>query len=299
MSTPPTPRVQGNRRRDSQPRRFEALSVVTSSAPSPSPRSSPQPCLDVLLEMTFVNAVDAPSLALIVPVLSRGLARPHARISRRKAAKIAGNMCALVADPKDMSPYVPLLIPGHPESLSLDPFARGEGHGGGRAGVADSGAWAARNPSTSFRADPVAHRDAAERRADDGAKSGAAQGLRRVPRRASPLGARSRRCSPRSWPGATTSRRTCSEGHLTLLRFLPLALRPPLRAAPPGGVGRGAHRPRGRQAEPVRDAALSPPGRVFVEEFSHSSASPSTSSCRPSRMESPRVRTGASGRARR
>ena len=38
------------------------------------PAELTQPCLDVLLEMTFVNVVDAPSLALIVPVLSRGFA---------------------------------------------------------------------------------------------------------------------------------------------------------------------------------------------------------------------------------
>jgi len=43
--------------------------------------------------------------------------------SRRynKAAKIAGNMCALVADAKDMSPYVPLLLPEIQKAL-VDPI---------------------------------------------------------------------------------------------------------------------------------------------------------------------------------
>ena len=86
------------------------------------PAELTQPCLDVLLEMTFVNVVDAPSLALIVPVLSRGLRDRRADL-KKKAAKIAGNMCALVADPKDMSPYVPLLFPDIQKSL-IDPFRR-------------------------------------------------------------------------------------------------------------------------------------------------------------------------------
>ena len=84
------------------------------------PAELTQPCLDVLLEMTFVNVVDAPSLALIVPVLSRGLRDRRADL-KKKAAKIAGNMCALVADPKDMSPYVPLLLPDIQKSL-IDPI---------------------------------------------------------------------------------------------------------------------------------------------------------------------------------
>ena len=70
--------------------------------------------------MTFVNVVDAPSLALIVPVLSRGLRDRRADL-KKKAAKIAGNMCALVADPKDMSPYVPLLLQDIKKSL-IDPI---------------------------------------------------------------------------------------------------------------------------------------------------------------------------------
>merc|ERR1719424_2023695 len=52
------------------------------------PAELTQPCLDVLLEMTFVNVVDAPSLALIVPVLSRGLRDRRADL-KKKAAKIA------------------------------------------------------------------------------------------------------------------------------------------------------------------------------------------------------------------
>ena len=61
------------------------------------PTMQTKACLDILLETTFVNVVDAPSLALIVPVLIRGLRQPKADM-KKKASKIAGNMSALVAD---------------------------------------------------------------------------------------------------------------------------------------------------------------------------------------------------------
>lgn len=31
---------------------------------------------------------------------------------KRKAALIAGNMCSMISDPKDMVPYLPSLLPG-------------------------------------------------------------------------------------------------------------------------------------------------------------------------------------------
>ena len=77
-------------------------------------------CLDVLLETVFVNTIDAPSLALIVPVVHRGL-RDRAGDTKRRAGRIVGNMCTLINDPKDMTPYVPLLMPELQKSL-VDPL---------------------------------------------------------------------------------------------------------------------------------------------------------------------------------
>ena len=77
-------------------------------------------CLDTLLDTTFVNSVDAPSLALIVPIIVRGLRERKTEL-KKKAAKIAGNMCALVTSPADMAPYVPLLLPELKKAL-LDPI---------------------------------------------------------------------------------------------------------------------------------------------------------------------------------
>lgn len=62
------------------------------------------------LQTTFVNTVDAPSLALLVPIVHRGL-RERSAETKKKAAQIVGNMCSLVTEPKDMIPYIGLLLP--------------------------------------------------------------------------------------------------------------------------------------------------------------------------------------------
>ncbi|KAL6586597.1 eIF-2-alpha kinase activator GCN1 [Orobanche minor] len=66
--------------------------------------------LDILLQTTFINTIDAPSLALLVPIVHRGL-RERSAETKKKAAQIAGNMCSLVTEPKDMIPYIGLLLP--------------------------------------------------------------------------------------------------------------------------------------------------------------------------------------------
>jgi len=68
-------------------------------------------CLDQLMETTFVNSVDAASLAMLVPVISRGLREPGAELVK-KAATTAGNICALVVDARDILPFVPMILPG-------------------------------------------------------------------------------------------------------------------------------------------------------------------------------------------
>ncbi|EKX53505.1 hypothetical protein GUITHDRAFT_57715, partial [Guillardia theta CCMP2712] len=75
--------------------------------------------LEVVIETTFVNAVDAPSLALMVPMVQRGLKHRSTDL-KKKAATIVGNMCNLVADPKDVAPYLPEILPIVKNSI-LDP----------------------------------------------------------------------------------------------------------------------------------------------------------------------------------
>ncbi|KAI7966942.1 hypothetical protein MJO29_000219 [Puccinia striiformis f. sp. tritici] len=65
--------------------------------------------LDNLLGTAFVHYVDTSSLALIVPIIERGLRERSAEI-KRKATQIVGNLATL-AEAKDLSPYLPQLMP--------------------------------------------------------------------------------------------------------------------------------------------------------------------------------------------
>lgn len=76
--------------------------------------------LDLLLETTFVATVDAPTLALITPLLSKCL-RDRSSLMKRKASKIIENMCKLVQNPSDVEPFVPLLLPNLTKAIDEVP----------------------------------------------------------------------------------------------------------------------------------------------------------------------------------
>lgn len=76
--------------------------------------------LEGLIETEFLHAIDAPSLALIVPILHRGL-RDRGANSKRYGGLIAGNICTMINDPKDFVPYLPTLLPDLQTAL-LDPI---------------------------------------------------------------------------------------------------------------------------------------------------------------------------------
>ena len=65
--------------------------------------------LDALLTTTFAHFIDSSSLALLVPILDRGLRERSADV-KRKAAAIVGNMATLT-DGKDLVPYLNQLVP--------------------------------------------------------------------------------------------------------------------------------------------------------------------------------------------
>ncbi|KAI0595684.1 armadillo-type protein [Biscogniauxia sp. FL1348] len=74
---------------------------------------------------TFVTEVHEPTLALMVPLLDRGLAERETAI-KRKAAVIVDNMCKLVDDPNIVAPFLPKMMPGLQKNYEnlADPEAR-------------------------------------------------------------------------------------------------------------------------------------------------------------------------------
>mmetsp|Transcript_30273 Transcript_30273/g.64933 ORF Transcript_30273/g.64933 Transcript_30273/m.64933 type:complete len:1040 (+) Transcript_30273:70-3189(+) len=75
--------------------------------------------------VTFVQSVESPALAMVVPLLLRGL-REKSTATKRQAAVIIDNMSKLVDNPLDAAPFLPLLLPAletNAESIA-DPEAR-------------------------------------------------------------------------------------------------------------------------------------------------------------------------------
>lgn len=68
-------------------------------------------CIRKLGATTFVQAVEAPTMVIMVPVLSRGLNERNTAI-RRLTAVIIDNMSKLVEDPAIAAPFLPKLLPG-------------------------------------------------------------------------------------------------------------------------------------------------------------------------------------------
>ncbi|KAG1666477.1 hypothetical protein FOA52_004859 [Chlamydomonas sp. UWO 241] len=223
------------------------------------PNNKTRACLDVLLETVFVNTIDAPSLALIVPVVYRGL-RDRMGDTKRRAARIVGNMCTLINDSKDMTPYVPLLMPELQKSL-VDPLpevratsARAMGSllkGMGSEAFADLVPW--------LMATLRSNGSSVER-------SGAAQGLAEV---LSVLGtSHLEALLPDVMHGCKDGVAHVREGHLTLFQFLPITLestfQPYLSRTLPLILDGLAD-----ESEGVRDASLTA-GRVIVDHYTNS-----------------------------
>ncbi|KAG8806225.1 translational activator of GCN4, partial [Serendipita sp. 401] len=65
--------------------------------------------LNALLKKSFVHYIDAASLAIVIPIIERGL-RERSAETKRKATQIVGQMAGLT-DSKDFIPYLPRLLP--------------------------------------------------------------------------------------------------------------------------------------------------------------------------------------------
>jgi len=75
--------------------------------------------------VTFVQSVESPALAMVVPLLLRGL-REKQTATKRQSAVIINNMSKLVDNPIDAAPFLPLLLPALETNASsiADPEAR-------------------------------------------------------------------------------------------------------------------------------------------------------------------------------
>ncbi|CAE8677259.1 unnamed protein product, partial [Polarella glacialis] len=67
-------------------------------------------CVSELAEVIFVQRVDAPALAVVLPVLTKGLKSRNAK-TQRQACIIAENMGRLVSAVADVKPFAPQLLP--------------------------------------------------------------------------------------------------------------------------------------------------------------------------------------------
>ena len=72
--------------------------------------------LQRLMDMAFVHAVDAPSLAIIMPILQKSL-KDRSTETKKCGCQIVGSMCSLIGDEKDMVPYLPMVLPELQEML--------------------------------------------------------------------------------------------------------------------------------------------------------------------------------------
>ena len=76
--------------------------------------------LEALLSCEFMHSIDAPSLAVLIPILSRALKDRSADL-KRKSAAIIGNITGMLVETKIIAPYLSQIIPGLKISL-VDPI---------------------------------------------------------------------------------------------------------------------------------------------------------------------------------
>ncbi|KAF9610038.1 hypothetical protein IFM89_019766, partial [Coptis chinensis] len=216
--------------------------------------------LDILLQTTFINSIDAPSLALLVPIVHRGL-RERSADTKKKAAQIVGNMCSLVTEPKDMIPYIGMLLPEVKKVLA-DPIPEVRSVAARALGSLIKGMGEEQFPDlVSWLLDTLKSENSNVER------SGAAQGLSEV------LAALGKEYFENVLPdiirNCSHQRASVRDGYLTLFKYFPRSL----------GISFQNYLPQVLPAildgladenESVRDAALSA-GHVLVEHYATTS----------------------------
>jgi HEAT repeat protein len=85
------------------------------------PANKTKDALEALLTCEFLHAIDPPSLAMLIPILIRGL-KDRSGDVKRKSSAIVGNIIAMISEGhKVLAPYLPQLFPGLQDCL-MDPI---------------------------------------------------------------------------------------------------------------------------------------------------------------------------------
>jgi len=85
----------------------QLVPVILSALADPSNHT--KTCLQHLMKTSFVHSVDPASLALIIPILRRGL-MDRSPSTKKMAAQVVGSICSLISDVKDILPYSKTLL---------------------------------------------------------------------------------------------------------------------------------------------------------------------------------------------
>jgi len=89
---------------------IRALAPTLLKSLSQTTEQSTKLVLDALLNAKFTHNVDAPSLAMVCPIVLRALKARSAEM-KRKGAQIVGSMVLLIREPADIQPHLPVLMP--------------------------------------------------------------------------------------------------------------------------------------------------------------------------------------------
>eukprot|EP00697_Spironema_sp_BW2_P005019 gnl/Spiro4/1676_TR880_c0_g1_i1.p1 gnl/Spiro4/1676_TR880_c0_g1~~gnl/Spiro4/1676_TR880_c0_g1_i1.p1 ORF type:complete len:1552 (-),score=416.40 gnl/Spiro4/1676_TR880_c0_g1_i1:3-4658(-) len=223
------------------------------------PTDNTQAALDALATTAWSHRIDAPSMALIIPIIHRGL-RHRSNDAKKRAAKVIGHICALLQSPADLVPYLDLVLP-FLKTIVVDPIPEVRAAAGTALGNLVKGVGEQHFTSLiQWLLDTIKSDLSAVER------SGAAQGLSEVVAGLPPT--RLSAWLPEILENTAHSRAYVREGAVSCLIFLPLTLKqglvPWIQA-----ILSCVLRTLADEAEFVREAAMRA-GRVIVAMYSKS-----------------------------
>ncbi len=220
--------------------------------------------ISTLLETEFMHSINAPSLALLMPVLQRGL-KDRSADTKRKSALIVGNMCAMASDPTDLAPYMSSILPGLKATV-VDPIPDVRTTSAKALGMLVEG-----TGSPSVGSELVQWLlDAMCAQSSSSERSGAAQGLASVVVALGPSRA-IEAIQEEILPLATHTSAAAREGALWAIYFFPSFLGDDFTPFVPDGL-RAVLNGLADESEMVRDVAMQA-GHVIVSSHGKNSAS--------------------------